>query len=105
VGTSARATGVARVVALVVLALVSVPLAVGAAAGTWLTRLPGRVARGAVVAGLGALPVAAALTLVLAESPLTPPGAAELLTAYAVGLAAAVALTRPPAADTGEDGG
>jgi arabinofuranan 3-O-arabinosyltransferase len=91
------------VAAVVVLALVSVPLALGAAAGAWLARLPHQVARAAVVVGLGALPAAAALTVLLADSPLAPPVAAELLTAYAVGLAAAVALAGPPAARTEEE--
>lgn len=76
-----------------VLAVVSLPLAVGALTGAVAasrgpgSRLSGRVVRWAPVLGGVAFAGAVALTLVLADSVLDPPETAEVLVAWAVGLA------------------
>jgi arabinofuranan 3-O-arabinosyltransferase len=82
--------------ALAVFAILSVPLALGAAAGAGASALPRRFRRPLCWAGATALPAAVLMTLTPAGTPLSPPDLADVLTAFAVGFV--VGLMRAPGA-------
>jgi arabinofuranan 3-O-arabinosyltransferase len=91
-------------VGLVVLALVSPWLALGAALGWASTRTAYPVLARVRVAGLSALPAAALLTLVLGSSVQDPPGIANAMTAATVGLALGLSLVARPTVATSREG-
>ena len=91
-GPASRLRRPALVVALLLLALVSPFLAVGAAVGGASGHLPAQAQRQLLSAALGLLPLAAVLALASSDSILSPPQPSDALAALAVGLAVGLAL-------------
>ena len=91
-GPASRLRRPALVIAVLLLALVSPFLAVGAAVGVASGQLPAPAQRQLLWAALGMLPLAAVLALVSSDSILSPPQLSDALAALAVGLAVGLAL-------------